>query len=399
MGNAYRSVLALKPTGDAIPANVLSGKTFSNADGVGKTGTMVNNGAVSVTLTDQAPTYTIPEGYHNGLGVVGFTSSGGDGANLIVTCDSRFAGTTITCTDGTTTFEEICPSTSPYQVVFQSIPIGTWTISGTYSGQTYSTIFTVLNFEATLNSIPDGSTATPTDDIQIWLHCANIWDKTYTSLSEVLADSSTLQAVIASNNAADYMARSTTWASSVSADSSAMSYIGLDDYCSDALLANSTWLEAICSSTYFESVLNVKVPTMTSDTTPSGKSSASSTMSSNYEPWRAFDNSSGTYWVGGADTNYRLMYMFQSPTKINKMNIETNTQSGRSFTNPIIQGSNDGVNWTDIKQLTGYSSTSSPYTNDFINNTAYQYYCIYISKTGTVDTSPSISTLQFYGRE
>ena len=37
MGNAYRSVLALKPTGDAIPANVLSGKTFSNADGVGKT--------------------------------------------------------------------------------------------------------------------------------------------------------------------------------------------------------------------------------------------------------------------------------------------------------------------------------------------------------------------------
>lgn len=152
MGNAYRSVLALKPTGDAVPANVLAGKTFSNAAGVGKTGTMVNNGAVSITLTDQDPTYTIPEGYHNGLGVVGFTSSGGDGADLVVTCDSAFAGATITCTDGTTTYTETCPSSSPYIVTFKSIPTGTWTVSAEISGVTYSESVLIQNFDAELKS-------------------------------------------------------------------------------------------------------------------------------------------------------------------------------------------------------------------------------------------------------
>lgn len=72
MSNAYRSVLAsggVAPTGDAVEANVLSGKTFSNALGTGKTGSMTNNGAVSQTIAPGA-SYTIPEGYHNGSGVV-----------------------------------------------------------------------------------------------------------------------------------------------------------------------------------------------------------------------------------------------------------------------------------------------------------------------------------------
>lgn len=73
MANKYRSVLAsgggVQPTGNAQPADVLSGKTFSNADGIDKTGTMPNNGAVSQTLSG-GQSYTIPAGYHNGSGVV-----------------------------------------------------------------------------------------------------------------------------------------------------------------------------------------------------------------------------------------------------------------------------------------------------------------------------------------
>ena len=78
MANAFRSVLAsgggVVPTGNAQPADVLAGKTFSNADGIDKTGTMVNRGAVSGVATPSQP-YTIPAGYHNGSGVV--TGSGG----------------------------------------------------------------------------------------------------------------------------------------------------------------------------------------------------------------------------------------------------------------------------------------------------------------------------------
>lgn len=72
MANQYRSVLASSgpaPTGgDALPAEVLSGKTFTNDNGA-QTGTMVNRGAVSGKASLSQP-YTIPAGYHNGNGIV-----------------------------------------------------------------------------------------------------------------------------------------------------------------------------------------------------------------------------------------------------------------------------------------------------------------------------------------
>lgn len=70
MANQYRSILAggAATGGDALPANVLAGKTFTNDNGP-QTGTMVNNGAVSQTIS-AGQSYTIPEGYHNGNGTV-----------------------------------------------------------------------------------------------------------------------------------------------------------------------------------------------------------------------------------------------------------------------------------------------------------------------------------------
>lgn len=93
MANMYRSSLqagGVQPTGDAVAADVLTGKTFSNANAVGISGSMANNGAVSQTLAAGA-SYTIPEGYHNGSGTVtaqgatmlgGITGSQGETLNL-----------------------------------------------------------------------------------------------------------------------------------------------------------------------------------------------------------------------------------------------------------------------------------------------------------------------------
>lgn len=62
---------------DAVAANILSGKTAHSYDeiegaAVPITGTMVNNGAVSATLdaTNGKQSYTVPQGYHDGSGVV-----------------------------------------------------------------------------------------------------------------------------------------------------------------------------------------------------------------------------------------------------------------------------------------------------------------------------------------
>lgn len=395
MGNAYRSVLSLKPTGDAVPANVLAGKTFSNADGAGKIGTMVNNGAVSITLTDQDPTYTIPEGYHNGLGVVGFTSSGGDGADLVVTCASAYSGLTISCTNGSTTFQKTCPTSSPYQVTFEDIPTGTWTISGTVEGQTFSTTILISDFEAILGVIPEGSTVIPTDDIQIWLNCAAIFDKNYTTIAQVLADSSTLQALIASNNAVDYMVRSTTWASSVVSDSSAMTYIGLNDYCADTLVSDSTWLTAICNSTYFENVLTSKVPTMTSATTPSGNVSASSTLSSStsYRDYYAFDNNYSTKWYSANNVNAQwIEYEFENPIRILKYLVKFDWK--RPYK---IQASNDNSNWTDLTDEYTPSSNAEE-KSEAINNINYYKYIRLYAPAVSSTIYIGIAELQFYGR-
>lgn len=58
----------------AAVGEVLSGKTF-HARGSALTGTMTNNGAVSGTISTKAGTYTIPQGYHDGTGTVGISST------------------------------------------------------------------------------------------------------------------------------------------------------------------------------------------------------------------------------------------------------------------------------------------------------------------------------------
>ena len=80
--------------------------------------------------------------------------SGGSSADipLLVTCSSAFAGLTITCTDGTTTLTAQCPSSSPYEILFSLPNDGTWTVSGTISGTTYSESILVNNFEVELKN-------------------------------------------------------------------------------------------------------------------------------------------------------------------------------------------------------------------------------------------------------
>lgn len=56
------------PTGNAIAQDVLEEKTFSNKEGVGVSGTMINNG--TVTFNPGRSDQNVPEGYYDGLGAV-----------------------------------------------------------------------------------------------------------------------------------------------------------------------------------------------------------------------------------------------------------------------------------------------------------------------------------------
>lgn len=66
---AYQDVTGVT----AGAGDVLTGKVIVAADGSTVAGSMINNGAVTKTLTAAAPTYTIPAGYHSGTGTVSIT--------------------------------------------------------------------------------------------------------------------------------------------------------------------------------------------------------------------------------------------------------------------------------------------------------------------------------------
>lgn len=58
----------------AAVAEVLDGRT-AYARGAKLTGTMPNNGGVTGTISTRAGTYTVPQGYHDGSGKVGISST------------------------------------------------------------------------------------------------------------------------------------------------------------------------------------------------------------------------------------------------------------------------------------------------------------------------------------
>lgn len=284
---------------------------------------------------------------------------------------------------------------------------GIYTIDATYSGHDAEETVNVdtvkvYPVEIHVTTVPDGKTVTPTDDISMWLACGQISDVSYTTLSQVLADAETYERLLSDSNACDYMARSTTWASTICADADAMMRLGKYDYACDALLADSTWASAISSSTYFEYVLDVKVPTMTSNTTPSGTVSRTTVLTTSTEGYKAFDGNTQTGWLANGSTNERLSYCFTSPQVINKVSISNFAYDGNTklrIKNFKIECRNGSDAWQTL--YTGVFSGS--YTGDiqtysFENATPYEECSILVVDTETSDTKVGINNVQFYGR-
>lgn len=320
-------------------------------------------------------------------------ASSGNGVALIVTTDASFAGSNITASNGVDTFTQQCPSSAPYVVTFEDIPTGTYTISGVTGGQTVTKTYVVSDYNFEFHNTPTGSTATPVNVIQTWLHCADIWNKNYTTINQVLADTSTLLALISSNNAADYMARSTSWASSVCANQTAMSYIGNNNYCANKLLSNSTWLNAICNSTYMESVLNVKVPTMTSDTSPEGKVIYGA-QNGTYQAFQVFDGNDASIGIPSDYGNPGYIgYKFTKSIALHYLHMYL--VPNKNSASCIVKGSNNGTNWNNV-------ATYNIGTNDnkwvvVGGSTKYQYWAVFFTPSNVAEWF-WIYTLQFYGR-
>ena len=77
--------------------------------------------------------------------------------------------------------------------------------------------------------------------VQTLLRAAGITDKYYTAMAQLLADTTTLTAVINSNSAIDYLATAKAFISSICNDETAMGLIGNNNYAANTLLADDSW--------------------------------------------------------------------------------------------------------------------------------------------------------------
>jgi len=253
--------------------------------------------------------------------------------------------------------------------------------------------------------IPNGKTVTPTDDVQIWLHCANIWDKDYTRIVQVASDLSTLFQLCTTNNSIDYLKRSKGWRNYLNLGSLFEAYVGCYDYCADTLLSDVDWCQAILiDSPYWANVYNTPdIPKMTSNTAPSGECYASDSYSSN-PPYYAFDQTASTYWASNSTgSSSSVGYKYPSAHKMHYGRIlRRNASSYASLQYTCkYQYSIDGTNWVDATELATFNlngTSADQYIDTPIGEVqSARYWRLY-------STAPSggrsvCAELQFYGRD
>lgn len=242
---------------------------------------------------------------------------------------------------------------------------------------------------------PDGKIVIPINDVTIWQECAGITEG-YSTMADILADSAMLLLLMGDDNAVDYMVRSTDFISDITSNQNAMNDIGLNNYASNILLTDSVWCAAICSSTYFESVLNVKVPTMTSNTTPSGECFSSSEFSAAYPTWKAFDGDTTTQGWGSGNGTGVGQYCGYKFTSQKDVYVYKAQDANNRMTSIKFQGSNNGSSWADISPVLS-TKIDRWFSYRTANPTKYQYYRMYVNAVS--QNNVAVTEIQFYGRE
>lgn len=265
----------------------------------------------------------------------------------------------------------------------------------------------MASYSVDITFAPVGETVTPVNDITILLKCAGIKDKNYTTMEEVLADDEVMSDITMDENSMKYLARSTGFADDVCANGTFMTFLGQSPYVDSTVLNSDLWSSAICDSTYFESVLKDKVPTMYSNTEPSGKASASTAKTA---PYHAFDKKISTSdrydsWISdnGVVTNQYIQYEFEKPICVKKVEYITDYEMGTyNPKNIIIQASNDNFvsDIHELKRYVGGQDVLTKYTIDIDNGDYYIYYRFFmVDAWNTVQLwNIVVNELQFYGR-
>ena len=117
--------------------------------------------------------------------------------------------------------------------------------------------------ETVPESVPDGAIVTPVNDITTWLKTVGISKQySYTTIEQVIADSTCTKSLMNNENAMKYLARSTEFANAICASETAMTSLGQSAYVDDTVLNSDLWVNTIKSSQYWALVYAYKTVTI-----------------------------------------------------------------------------------------------------------------------------------------
>ena len=313
----------------------------------------------------------------------------------ITTEDTDLYGQTITIskngsTVGTTAFDNT--GNASYTVT----ETGTYSVSVTYEGRTVTETVEVTAFAV---DIAMGFV------LEKWLEFGDI-SGTYASLSDVLADEDAVRQLMTIHAAVDYLASfESTDASVVTIlnDNYAAKWISLTDYAMDVLeAAYGTLMASIGKYGYGEWALIGKVPKMTSNTAPSGRSFCTVGGFDKYPPYQAFDGdnstAASTKSTSSSDTDTgRVAYDFGIP-----VNVRAYAESHYYSSTNTLSYSDDGTTWTDVGDShTSGSGGQTPLETYYVDDFgAHRYWGVHYvggyQYTSYNCYTETVFTLQFY---
>ena len=145
------------------------------------------------------------------------------------------------------------------------------------------------------------------------------------------------------------------------------------------------------------------IPSMTSDSAPSGSVSASSIYSTGYDAWNALDGNSATWWNsdGSSALPQWIQYQFPSAVTAFSYSLTSNgldTGAGGFPAAWTIEGSNDGSTWTvlDSRTFSGITGDQT-LTYNLATTGSYEYYRVNVTAANGGGSNCEIGEWQLYG--
>ncbi|MBR1416410.1 MAG: discoidin domain-containing protein [Bacilli bacterium] len=220
----------------------------------------------------------------------------------------------------------------------------------------------------------------------------------HTTTQELLETPYWLNRLIKGKKSFNLLHSNTEYLSYVFNTSNGMESLAQSPYALDIVFKND--YSSFINSQYISNVdaYAIQVPTMTSNSSPSGEASSSY---DGLAPYLAFDkksdsSSSRSAWVGQKYANGYVQYKFDKPNRIYKLTLENLFDGGSNYvTSFTLQGSNDGENFTDL--YTGNNGSGNNAKRSFLIPTLqerYQYYRVNINAKG--GNWPGFGEVNFY---